>query len=304
MIDRTGEPMFVTRVPLGVESMDGVARMVELAVPAAREAVATVPNGRSVELLLALPEARPGLPNGFALATGSQIVDKLAGVVAISKLKVKPRGHAAGVSLIGEAIATIAREPEKLLLVGGVDSWLVPETLEWLDSLEALHSHVMPWGFCPGEGAAFCLFGGTRHGHAGPSVEGFGEAMEANRIRTQTVCTGDGLSTAWRRALAGLAGTGQRVARIWCDLNSEPYRADEIAFSVLRTREHLGDEVDIITPADCWGDVGAAIGPLLLITAGYAAAKGYAPDPLSLVSASSEGGSRGALLLHDRRTQG
>ena len=304
MIDKMGEPMFVTRVPFGEHGMDGVTRMAELAVVAAQEALAMFPCDRPVDLLLALPEARPGLPSGFALSIGSQVIEKLEGIVAVSKLKVKPRGHAAGISLIGEAAATIAREPEKFVLVGGVDSWLVPETLEWLDSLEALHSSVVRWGFCPGEAAAFCLFGGIHHNHAGLSVEGFGEAMEANRIRTETVCIGDGLSVAWRQALARLVRTQQRVARIWCDLNSEPYRADEIAFSVLRTREQLADEVDIITPADCWGDVGAATGPLLVIAAQFAARKGYSPGPLSLISVSSEGGRRAALLLRDRGTRG
>src|SRR5262249_36107709 len=151
-------------------------------------------------------------------------------------------------------------DPGALLLVGGVDTWLVPETLEWLDSLEALHSVVMPWGFCPGEAAAFCLLGGEQSVGQRLTIIGSGEGLETNRIRTQTVCIGEGLTTAWRTAAACLVGKAQFVDRIWCDLNSEPYRGDELAFSVLRTREHLADEVDIITPADCWGDVGAATG--------------------------------------------
>jgi 3-oxoacyl-[acyl-carrier-protein] synthase I len=274
--------------------------MVELAVPAAREAVSAVPCDRPIDLLLALPESRPGLPQGFALAVGSRVAEELGGCVTLGKLKVKPRGHAAGLALLGEAAAALAQDPEALLLVGGVDTWVVPETLEWLDSLEALHSSVMPWGFCPGEAAAFCLLGCEQLGRGQVEIAGFGEAMEANRIRTETVCTGTGLTTAWRASLPSIAGTKIRVDSIWCDLNSEPYRADEFAFSVLRTRELLADDVDIVTPADCWGDVGAASGPLLVIAAAIAAAKAYAPGPLSLISASSEGGSRSAVLMYDR----
>ena len=87
---------------------------------------------------------------------------------------------------------------------------------------------------------------------------------------------------------------------IWCDLNSEPYRADELAFTVARVREHLADNVEIVTPADTWGDVGAASGPLLLLAAEFAAAKNYGTGPLTLFSASSEGGTRAALLAYDR----
>src|SRR5215472_12059338 len=63
MIDRNGDPMVVARVPWGNEDMDGVARMVELAVPAARAAIAAFRCDRRVDLLLALPETRPGLPH-------------------------------------------------------------------------------------------------------------------------------------------------------------------------------------------------------------------------------------------------
>src|SRR3954452_11769654 len=61
MLDRTGEPMIVARVPWGAEDMDVVAGMAELALPAAREALGGVPRERRIDLLLALPEPRPGL---------------------------------------------------------------------------------------------------------------------------------------------------------------------------------------------------------------------------------------------------
>ncbi|HXT79170.1 MAG TPA: hypothetical protein VN702_06375 [Acetobacteraceae bacterium] len=296
MVNQVGDKMIVSRVPWGEDGADGVARMLALAEPAARQAIAAAPNGRPFDMLLALPEPRPGLPDGFAAKIATRLAERLGVPVRTGKLCAD--GHAAGLSLMGEAVAAVARDPEALVLVGGVDTWLVPETLEWLDGLETLHSVAMPWGFCPGEAAAFCLFGADGAGRL--SIEGAGQATEANRIRTETVCTGDALTIAWRDALARVAGTAHRIDQIWCDLNGEPYRGDEIGFSVLRTREHLAEDIDIATPADCWGDVGAATGPLLVIAAAFAAAKAYAPGPLSLVSASSISGRRAALLLYDR----
>jgi 3-oxoacyl-[acyl-carrier-protein] synthase-1 len=298
MVDQAGEKMIVSRVPWGGQETDGVARMVELAEPAARQAAARVPRGRVVELLLALPEPRPGLPEDFAEAVTARLTERLG--LRVGTLKPHAAGHAAGLALMAEAALMLARDPEALVLVGGVDTWLVPETLEWIDGLEALHSPAMPWGFCPGEAAGFCLIGSDGQAKGRLTIQGAGEATETNRIRTETVCTGDGLTGAWRGALERVAGTTHRVDQIWCDLNGEPYRGDEIGFSVLRTREHLADEVAIAAPADCWGDVGAATGPLLVIAAAFAAAKAYAPGPLSLVSGSSMSGRRAALLLHDR----
>jgi 3-oxoacyl-[acyl-carrier-protein] synthase-1 len=192
------------------------------------------------------------------------------------------------------------RERARPVLVGGVDSWLVPETLEWLDELEALHSDAMPWGFCPGEAAAFCLLSGTVPPASRLVLLGAGHAVERQRIRTRSVCLGEGLSAAWRAALGAVTGANRRIDQVWCDLNSEPYRGDEIALTVARTREHLAESVEIVTPADSWGDVGAATGPLLLAAAEMAAAKNYAAGPMSLLSASSDGGPRAALIVCDR----
>ena len=50
-------------------------------------------------------------------------------------------------------------------------------------------------------------------------------------------------------------------------------------------------------PADCWGDVGAASGPLYVSLVAAAEERGYAKGPLSLIWASSEGGRRAAAIL-------
>jgi 3-oxoacyl-[acyl-carrier-protein] synthase I len=302
MIDRTGEPMIVARVPWGGADEDPVARMGELAAAAAQEALTDL-DGRPIDMLLALPDPRPGLPTGYPDSVADRLTAALSNMAVISTVNVKPLGNAAGLSLLKQAATHVARVPEALVLVGGVDTWLTPETLEWLDSIESLHSAAMPWGFCPAEAAAFCVIGAER-AESRLAIVGAGEAVEENRIRTETVCIGRGLSTAWRSALAPLERTPHRVDAIWADLNSEPYRGEEIGFSVLRTREHLADEVEILTAVDCWGDVGAASGPLMLIAAEAGAKKGYAKGPLSLLSASSDSGMRAALLVYDRETAG
>jgi len=46
-----------------------------------------------------------------------------------------------------------------------------------------------------------------------------------------------------------------------CDLNGERYRSTEYTYALLRTEE-LFVKTRVGHPADCWGDVGAASGPL------------------------------------------
>ena len=91
------------------------------------------------------------------------------------------------------------------------------------------------------------------------------------------------------------------VDRIICDMNGERYRGNEYGFAVIRNPGRFKDAADFETPADCWGDVGAASGPLFvsLITEGQA--RNYQNGPLSLIWASSENGSRAAVLLGSPR---
>jgi 3-oxoacyl-[acyl-carrier-protein] synthase-1 len=110
------------------------------------------------------------------------------------------------------------------------------------------------------------------------------------------VCVGQGLTQAFRGALPALP-SGETVTDIYCDMNGEPYRADEYGFACLRTKEWFTAASDFVSPADCWGDVAAATGPLCIVLAAVASAKAYGNGNHSFVWASSEGGERAAALL-------
>ena len=94
--------------------------------------------------------------------------------------------------------------------------------------------------------------------------------------------------------------SGERVTDVYCDMNGEPYRADEYGFACLRTKDGLAAPSEFVAPADCWGDVGAASGPLYLALSAIAGIKGYARGNLSLAWASSENGERAAVLMATR----
>ena len=100
-----------------------------------------------------------------------------------------------------------------------------------------------------------------------------------------------------RSATANLELPGQAVTDIICDMNGERYRGEEWGFVCLRLPLQMTNPTAYISPADCWGDMGAASGPLFAMLACRASARKYANGPRSLVWASSEGGLRGAMLL-------
>jgi 3-oxoacyl-[acyl-carrier-protein] synthase-1 len=313
MIDTAGNKMIVARAPY-LSSEKGPDRVLALAEPAAREALAPLTALRdraaTVAVTVGLPPARPGQP-AMARTVAERLGVALRGTGLVGRVETLDVGHAAGMVALEAAWQALAAGKEEFRLVGGVDSYLEPETLEWLEACDQVHAAGPAnnaWGFIPGEAAGFCLLASepararynlsTRCRVLSAAV-----ARETNLIKTETVCTGQGLTAAVRQVLAALPA-GVKVDRMICDQNGEAYRADEFGFALVRTSERFAGGSNFVAPADCWGDVGAASGPLFVVLASAAAERAYAKGPHYLVWASSESGERGAALLQlDVRTR-
>jgi 3-oxoacyl-[acyl-carrier-protein] synthase I len=305
LIDKVAAPMLVCANPSLSIQLSAMDRMLQLAVGPAMEALRPVLESArtppTVSVLVALPEERPGTPPHFKSSFAGRFSAALAGSIKVQDLICHSFGHAGGLLCMEQALSLLRSGKSRMCLVGGIDSYLAPETLEWLDGLEQLHSETTIWGFCPGEAGGFCLLT-TRDVASALNLESEVElvaaasASEPNPIKTDTVCIGQGLSEAFARSLAHVPAD-DRVTHTICDMNGEPYRANEYGFAVLRSPGKFGDDADFQTPADCWGDVGAASGPLFATLATIAAHKGYAPGPLTFLWASSEHGLRASALL-------
>lgn len=300
---RDREPMVVCRTSWLPPDLAGVERFVSLATSPALEALAGWPMLsllRPIELFVGLPEKRPGRPAGLEMALAQRLSDRLRTESPIASVHVFPSGHASFFLALAEAKARIAAGVADLCLVGGVDSYLEPETLEWLEDGGQLHSYENSWGFIPGEGAAFCLLASARvakdSSNQLSSLLAVAVSYEENRIKTETVCVARGLSDACDRTLSVLPA-GAAVDQVICDVNGEPYRSDELSFVMARESRHFAAPGEFLAPADCWGDVGAASGSLFAALAISASRRGWAKGPLHLLWASSEGGQRGAALL-------
>jgi len=303
MVDRFGELMKVTR-DTGIDvTLNGPDRAVEIAISPALDALrpllASTPS-TEVSLILSTGEPRPGQPEGFAAEVNSKLRRRLSQHVMLEGGGSTAGGHAGGLLAIYHGCKLLREGKVKLCLAGGVDTYLEPETLEWLDENEQLHSEGNIYGFCPGEAAGFCLLTTLATARAlglQPLLEvvATSAAGEENRIKTETVVLGEGLGAAFRNLFED--APADPVDRIICDMNGERYRGNEYGFAVIRNPGRFRDAADFETPADCWGDVGAASGPLYVSLVAEAQARNYQKGPLSLIWASSENGSRAAALL-------
>jgi 3-oxoacyl-[acyl-carrier-protein] synthase I len=304
LVDGRGDQMIVAAVPgLPPPGVD-VQRFLDLALPAAHEALSVMRNlapRPAMPLCLALPGRRPGILDGLAIAFSERLSEALAEHCRFTSVTIMPTGHAGGLAAMDACARRMREDGADFGLVGGVDSYISAETLEWLESEERLHTAANPWGFIPGEAAGFCLLttaaGSAKLGKVPLlSVEHVALAIERNVMRADGVCTGQGLTAAIQGALKALPEEA-KADDIICDLNAEPYRADEYGFTIPRISDRCRDAVGFQNPADCWGDVGAASGPLFVALGAAAAQKAYASGPYTLVWNSSDSGERAAALL-------
>ena len=305
MIDRVGDPFVIAMAPYLRPEIQGEARFIELARAAANDTLswvsASLQAPTKMTAIVGLPEQRPGLPPGLAAKLQASITRGLSDGFRVSNVQLIPNGHSSGLMAIQAGCREVHSGASIFALVGGVDSYIDVDTLEWLDKCEHLHIPTNAWGFIPGEAAGFCLLCSAETAarydlDVLARVSATATAQEPNRIYTETVCIGEGLTSAVRQVLESMP-PDTLIDTAICDQNGEAYRADECGFMLARTSENFMDVTDFLSPADCWGDVGAASGPLFASLAVFATRKGYANGPNTLLWTSSDGGDRSAALL-------
>jgi 3-oxoacyl-[acyl-carrier-protein] synthase-1 len=308
MVDEIGRPICVAQCPWLIAELRVENHIVSCLVSAIRESLEPLLDAAEKEcrpdiaLFVNLPSRRPGLPESIVETVRDALMQAFAGVFA--RINFAQLGHAGGLIALKSAVRNLATTPGGACVIAGADSYLDPDTLEWLEETDQLHGageRNNAWGFVPGEGAGALLLLPTEVAEREvvqplSLVTGVGVGHESKLIHTDAVCLGEGLTTAFRGALLEASGDA-KIADVYCDMNGEPYRADEFAFAVTRLRERFISASDFLAPADCWGDVGAASALLSIALASIAGTKGYSNGTQALVWASSDTGERGATLL-------
>lgn len=275
------------------------ARMLALAGAALAECAAGIDGIEQAPLLLAAPEAREGgeppIEPRFLepLALQSGVPFELA------QSRVFAVGRAAGFLALDEALRRIAARDEPCVLVGGVDSHYDEDLLEALDEEGRLRAPGVFDGFVPGEAAAFLAIAApgvaARRGLRPIAViDAAAVGEEPGHLYSAEPYRGEGLHAAIRRALE--AAPGPPVRTVYAGFNGEHLGAKEWGVAYLRNRPRFAERLRLEHPADCLGDTGAAMGPLLLALSAIGLGRGYRRSPC-LVWCSSDRAPRGAALV-------
>jgi len=312
-VDKAGEPMMMACDAVLSPELDGTDRYVQLARTALRQALQPLTGrqlaGQIVPAIVGLPEERPGRSRDLEAVLADDLIATAHELGISLRVQTLPSGHSAGLMALEAAVARIRSGEIPICLVGGVDSYIQGETLEWLDENRQLMSAANRSGFPPGEAAGFCLLASSSFASAASldplaHVATVSRSFEKHQIKTDTICIGEGLSAAIRGACGPLDRARGPVEQTWCDLNGERYRSTEYTYAVLRHWQ-LFKTAQVAHPADCWGDVGAASGPLFAALAIAGWTRGYAKGRRALLWAGSESGYRAAAVLEqvDGRTR-
>ncbi|MGH1348993.1 MAG: beta-ketoacyl synthase N-terminal-like domain-containing protein [Nannocystales bacterium] len=295
---------FVVGMDRTLDEFDSRRRMLALGIAALKECLAELPvsQGVAVPVFIGVRDAALG----FTKADSEWLASGLSRAVESrckAQVRVVTGGSAAGLVAVQQARLVVESGAVQLAIAGGIDSHLDPVFLERLDEAGRCKSVGNKWGFPPGEGAGMLAICSSSVARAirRPSLADIvsdGIAIEPAFYGSDLVCTGEVLTSAIHDALGCLSWPSEAVATTYCDINGEFHRTEEFMYATQRLPANAFRAVEtFVAPADCWGDVGAASGPLFAALAIESGRRGYSKGPYALLWAASDSGQRAALLL-------
>ena len=298
-MNTAGEWVIGCPVPL-VPPSRGRIKLAHLAAPAIKECLAFAGSVKpeAVPLFLCIAEKeRPARLEGLDDRLLPE-VQNLLGVTFHPRSRVIARGRVGGAVALDLARKLIHEERLPRCLVAGVDSFLVAPTLAAYEMKQRLLTSKNSNGFIPGEAGSAVLLGPCGEAQeAELRCLAVGFSRERATIESEEPLRADGLVEAFRTLHHNGAVTLDDADYRYTDCNGEQYGFKQDRLAISRTLRKLKARFDHLHPADCIGEVGAAVVPCVLGLALTAARNGYAPGSGVLCHFSNDDGDRAAILL-------
>jgi 3-oxoacyl-[acyl-carrier-protein] synthase-1 len=270
-------------------------RMLRLAAPSF-QAVAKNLSG-PVTLFLGLPELTDAVAPW--LKHFPAYLQKLTGVpVDLQRSVIVPKGRASALLALERALAALQSDPSKVVVVGGIDTYLDLQLLATLDAEQRILGPTVPDGFIPGEGAAFFELSGEASISQHDSrvvVRGAACTVDPGHRYGTEPARGEGLALALD-AVRAQSRPSAPIGTTFAGFNGENFDAKLWGVARLRHHDFFSKEMVIDHPADKFGDTGAAMGAILVAMAATSLAAGIRQGP-ALIWAASDHEPRGCAVL-------
>jgi 3-oxoacyl-[acyl-carrier-protein] synthase-1 len=301
--DPSGAEYMAVARPRTPQWWEGADLLGVLAASAVSECLDILPpeiDRASIPVLLLLePEDRPWKDDELPDVIAATLAERLGYPLPSGSATLAGRGKLLPAMLHAEELLTSHKSP--FVVIVGVDTFLrqhvINEFIEQRRVLTTTNSN----GFIPGEAACAVVLGLAGRAPAGElRVVGYGHGLEPGTIESDAPLTGDGLTDALRMALSE-AGITMAQTNYWLtDQNGEHYKAKECTIAQIRLERRdrpAPKPYQIWHPIQQLGEIGSAIGPGLLGLASAAAAGGFAPGPIALLTVGEDDGERSAFVL-------
>jgi 3-oxoacyl-[acyl-carrier-protein] synthase-1 len=280
----------------------GIEKLARMACVAIEQALAGAASeyAPTVPLLLCVAESsRAGRLEDLDQQLFARI-ESLLNVRFNSRSEVIPQGRIAFGVALRRASEMISSQEASDVLICGADSLIHWPTLEQYEDSGRLLSAENSNGFIPGEASGCVIVARRSAQKPNLTIAGIGLSQEAASIHTEEPLRGDGLTRAVKSALEDARCPLDSLDFRITDLSGEHYYFKEAALALARCLHVRKEEFDLWHPAECIGETGSAIGPIMIGVAEAAARKGYAPGPGILCHAGNDDGERAAIVMRSR----
>lgn len=297
--DRSGKNIIGASVPLDAP-WRGHTKLIKMLAMAVRECV-DVDNIKlpSLPLLLCTAELnRSGRFDGLDAALFNGLQNELSDQFHSTHSSIIAHGRIGAVFALAQARKLIYENNFPQVLIAAADNLLVGPTITSFEKQGRLLTGKNSNGFIPGQAASAILVSRPTAANNPQLVcIGIGGAMENSTIDAELPLRAEGLRQAINNALTDAQCDMGRMDFRITDISGEQYYFKEAALALSRTLRQRKDAFDIWHPADCIGEVGAAIGPAMMAVALAACRKGYAVGNNILCHSSNDAGQRAAAVL-------
>lgn len=272
------------------------ARMLQLS-KLALEQINLIPENSKIPLFLAGPESinedNPPLTKSFIqnLATQCDVE------IDMENSRVISTGRAGSLDAIDLAIRYLDAANIDYILVGAVDTFHEKDVLEYYINNGRIQTNSSMDGFVPGEAAAFLLL--SKHSPENnaelcPYILEPGVDQEKGHLLSKETYTGSGLATAVTKVLSRSGITN--IKNIYSSMNGENHFAKELGVTIIRNKHAFDDDYELLHPADCFGDLGVAVG-IVMVGMACVSLKKQQDSPAHLVCCSSDSAMRSAAIV-------
>ena len=233
------------------------------------------------------------------------LLESGSGVKFGSKVRLLFAGHDGIIRLIQMAVQEIRSGTIDRCIVGGIDSYVEASKLQRFHSVGLLFGPENNSGFIPGEAASLILLeridaAKQRNAHIQAVIGPICSTYEPQHRFSASLPKGDALVTALQSALGQLGPSNREKQVVISDLNGDYWCAHEWGSALVKLKQYqLLSNVDMILPAESFGEVGAAEGAVAICVGSRAYVRNYAKAEITLIVTSSYDGHKAALVLTD-----